>query len=191
MNVHIHSFYSFNGLGWSPSRIAWEAKKYGLEVAGKVEFDVLDGMEEFLEAGEILGLKTVTSLETRVFISEFSAHVINSPGEPGVAYFMAAGCYRSADGGSQAEVTARVLQNTASSCTEELMQRVNMHLSPVAVDYQTDVLPLTPANNATERHLLAAYDLKARQVYADQAMLAEFWVQSLGWPTRRGWSTIR
>ncbi|MEI6914204.1 MAG: hypothetical protein WCL39_03645 [Armatimonadota bacterium] len=180
VNVHFHSFFSFNGLGWSPSRIAWEAKKYGLEVAGKVEFDVLDGMEEFLHAGEILGLKTVNSLETRVFIGEYASQVINSPGEPGVAYFMTAGCCRPPDKGSQAEVTARVLYETARSRTEELTQRVNLHLAPVVVDYEADVLPLTPAGNATERHLLAACDNKARELFDDEASLAEFWSSKLG-----------
>jgi hypothetical protein len=42
------------------------------------------------------------------------------------------------------------------------------------------VLPLTPSGNATERHLLAAYDAKARGVFADKAALARFWAQSLG-----------
>jgi hypothetical protein len=30
VNMHQHSFFSYNALGWSPSRIAWEARKAGL-----------------------------------------------------------------------------------------------------------------------------------------------------------------
>ena len=65
VNLHYHTFFSYNALGWSPSRIAWEAYKHGLLVAGIVDFDVLDGMEEFLAAGEILGLRTTAAMETR------------------------------------------------------------------------------------------------------------------------------
>jgi len=92
VNLHYHTFFSYNGSGWSPSRIAWEARKYGLAAAGIVDFDVLDGMEEFLAAGEIVKLRTTAALETRVFLDEFSEHVINSPNEPGITYFMAGGC---------------------------------------------------------------------------------------------------
>jgi hypothetical protein len=38
-----------------------------------------------------------------------------------------------------------------------MLARVNAHLAPLAIDYERDVLPLTPAGNATERHMLAAY----------------------------------
>ncbi|HAH87532.1 MAG TPA: hypothetical protein DCL60_09205, partial [Armatimonadetes bacterium] len=55
-NLHYHTFFSFNANGWSPSRIAWESLKYGLEISGIVDFDVLDGMDEFLDVGELLGL---------------------------------------------------------------------------------------------------------------------------------------
>ena len=36
--------------GYSPSRFALEAKKAGLEMGGIVDFDVLDGLEEFWQA---------------------------------------------------------------------------------------------------------------------------------------------
>ena len=163
VNLHFHTFFSYNAHGWSPSRVAWEARKYGLEAAGKVDFDVLDGMEEFLEAAELLGLKAVAGLETRVFVKEYAAKVINSPGEPGIAYFMAAGCYRRPDEASEGEarITLLSLAATARKRNEELMSRVNAYLDPVKLDYANDVLPLTPSGNATERHLLAA-DLSVR-----------------------------
>ena len=40
VNLHVHSFYSYNACGYSPSKIAWLAKKRGLAVAGIVDFDV-------------------------------------------------------------------------------------------------------------------------------------------------------
>jgi hypothetical protein len=41
VNMHFHSFFSYNYKSWSPSRIAWEAKKAGLYAAGLCDFDVL------------------------------------------------------------------------------------------------------------------------------------------------------
>jgi hypothetical protein len=91
MNLHAHTFFSYNAYGYSPSKYAWLARKAGLAVAGIVDFDVLDALEEFLEAGCLVGLKTCVSLESRVFVPEFATRVINSPGEPGVAYHMGVG----------------------------------------------------------------------------------------------------
>ena len=47
VNMHIHTFYSFNAEGWSPARTAWEMHRRGVFSAGIIDFDVLDGMDEF------------------------------------------------------------------------------------------------------------------------------------------------
>src|SRR5512146_2852227 len=94
VNLHAHTFFSYNAYGYSPSKYAWLARKAGLHAAGIVDFDVLDGLEEFLEAGRLVGLKTCVSVESRVFVPEFETRVINSPGEPGIAYHMGVGFTR-------------------------------------------------------------------------------------------------
>ena len=58
-----------------------------------------------------------------------------------------------------------------------MVERINAHLSPVTVDYDKDVLPLTPAGNATERHMLAAYVQAAAKHFSDPA---PFWAEKLG-----------
>lgn len=181
VNLHFHTFFSYNANGWSPSRIAWEAKKYGLAVAGIVDFDVLDGMEEFLAAGEIIGQRAVAAMESRVFLSEYSREVINSPNEPGITYFMAGGCYRMPPDGSPGVETLQMMRDMARRRNIQMMDRVNGYLDKVCLDYDADVLPLTPSGNATERHMLAAYDAKARQVFGDnQPALVTFWAAKLG-----------
>jgi len=175
VNLHYHTFFSFNANGWSPSRIAWEARKYGLEAAGIVDFDVLDGMEEFLAAGELLNLKTVVGFETRVFIRELSEHVMSSPNEPGIAYFMGSGCFRRPPAGSEAERILQAMAKMARARNMAVMERVNAYLGQVRLDYDADVVPLTPSGNATERHLLLAYDRKAREVFPAETELAAFW----------------
>jgi len=96
VNLHAHTFFSYNAYGYSPSKFAWLARKAGLAAAGIVDFDVLDGVEEFLAAGRLIGLRTCGSLESRTFVPEFAALEINSPGEPGVAYNMGVGFPRGA-----------------------------------------------------------------------------------------------
>jgi len=88
VNMHCHSFFSFNGYGYSPSALAWLAKKEGYKAIGIVDFDTLDGVDEFLHACDILNVRGSAGIETRSYIHEFSDRVINSPGEPGVSYVM-------------------------------------------------------------------------------------------------------
>ena len=91
VNLHCHTFFSYNGYGYSPSTIAWKARCEGLYMAGIVDFDVLDAVDEFLAACELLDLKACASFETRIYVPEFGARVINSPGEPGISYHMGCG----------------------------------------------------------------------------------------------------
>ncbi len=61
-----------------------------------------------------------------------------------------------------------------------MVGRINTHLRPVAIDYDRDVLPLTPAGNATERHILLAY-LRAAEKALGRGSVA-FWAEKLGVP---------
>jgi hypothetical protein len=152
VNLHSHTFFSYNAYGYSPTHFAVLARQRGLAYAGIVDFDVLDGLEEFYEAGDLLGLKTVVSMETRVFVPEFETRVINSPGEPGIAYHMSVGFPRF--------VEHPTLRKTSEQRNRELVTRVNTFTAPVTLDYDKDVLPLTPNGNATERHICEAYAKK-------------------------------
>jgi hypothetical protein len=68
------------------------------------------------------------------------------------------------------------LRSQSAARNRALLQRVNAYLHPVVVDYETDVLPLTPAGNATERHIVVAYLRAAARQY-DQP--ATFWASRL------------
>jgi hypothetical protein len=67
------------------------------------------------------------------------------------------------------------LKATAQRRNRGVTDRVNAFLKPVVLDYDRDVLPLTPGGNATERHLCIAYDLKAAEMYPDEEARAAFW----------------
>src|SRR5512135_1929641 len=136
VNLHAHTFFSYNAYGYSPSKYAWLARKAGLRAAGIVEFDVLDGLEEFLEAGRVVGLKTCVSLESRVFVPEFATRVINSPGEPGISYHMGVGFTQAVQHPFLAEMRAAAAQRT-----RDMLGRVNAYMRPVELDYEKDVVP--------------------------------------------------
>jgi hypothetical protein len=179
VNMHCHSFFSYNADGWSPSRIAWECRKHGLYAAALCDFDVLDGLDEFLAAGRTIGLRTAVHLETRAFLRESAACDINSPGEPGVAYIMGMGFCNLPAAGGQAGRTLELFRLSARSRNEALIQRINGRVPEIAIDYARDVLPLTPHNVATERHIIRAYAAAGRKARADPAARAAFWAPLL------------
>jgi hypothetical protein len=61
-----------------------------------------------------------------------------------------------------------------------MLGRVNAYMRPVELDYEKDVVPLTPKGNATERHLCEAFERKAAQVFPDAAQRTAFWKEKLG-----------
>ena len=178
VNLHCHTFFSYNCYGYSPTRFAWLARKTGLALAGIVDFDVLDGLEEFLEAAAMLGLKGCAGMETRVFVPEFADKEMNSPGEPGIAYHMGIG-FTSADLQLDQQKFLDNLRQTAQKRNRELTERVNKFLAPVELDFEKDVLPLTPSGNATERHICLAYARKAQSLFREENALRKFWSDKL------------
>lgn len=179
VNLHFHSFFSYNSNGYSPTKIAWLARKRGLTIAAVIDFDVLDALDEFLSASKILGVKACAGLETRVFVPEFSDKVINSPGEPGIAYHIGIGFPNANLQSGQKEFLLN-LRQTAQKRNRDLMDRVNKYLKPVEVDYEKDVLSLTPSGNPTERHICIAFAQKANKIFHDRQSLADFWSAKLG-----------
>jgi hypothetical protein len=178
-NMHFHTIYSFNAEGYSPREFASLAKQADLAAAGIVDFDVLDGLNEFYDAASKLSLKASGGIETRVFVPEFADKVINSPGEPGIAYHMGTGIPSGSLSPEQKKFEDK-LRNTAKNRNLELVNRVNKYLSPVELDYEKEVLPLTPKGNATERHICFAYAEKAETIFADRDKLMGFWKEKIG-----------
>jgi len=182
VNLHVHSFYSYNAMGYSPTHIVWRARREGLRAVGLVDFDVFDGIDEFFRAGQLLGIPTVAGMETRAYIPEFSTREITSPGEPGITYHMVTGLVKSAIDDAGALEFATMLRAGARRRNESVVERVNAYLDPVALDYEADVLPLSPSATPIERHLCAAYEKKAETVYPDRTDRVRFWSDRLGTP---------
>ena len=183
VNMHMHTHFSFNALGLSPSALVKEAVARGLYAAAICDFDVLDGLEEFYAAGDEAGFRVAAGLETRVFFPEYAGDEINSPGEPGVYYFMGMGFGRVPDADSPAGKSLAQLRRRASQRNQALVERINQAYPEMAVDYTSDVLPLTPSGNATERHIVSAYILKVRAAAKDDPEFERTsWGKALGLP---------
>lgn len=178
VNLHYHTCYSYNPNGWTPAQIAWLALQRGLHAAGIVDFDVLDGVDEILWGGTTLNLRTSAGLECRVYVPALATHEINSPGEPGIAYHMGIG-FAASEVPPALRPFLRRLRETSEQRNRDLLRRVNAYLAPVELDYDRDVLPLTPAGNATERHICLAYARKARHLFGGEASLVAFWSEKL------------
>jgi hypothetical protein len=174
-NMHCHTFFSFNACGHSPTSLAWLAKRRGFKLMGIVDFDVLDGVDEFLDACQVVGLRGSAGIETRVFIPEFATREINSPGEPGVCYHMGIG-FTSSQVPETATHLLDGLRQRAAQRNRDVANRVNAYLAPVTIDYERDVLPLTPAGTATERHMVVAYVRAAERIVPSPI---EFWADKL------------
>jgi hypothetical protein len=180
-NMHCHTFFSYNAYGYSPSGLAWLAKKKGYRLIGKVDFDVLDGVEEFLDACDLAGVRGSAAIESRVFFPEFSTRELNSPGEPGVYYHMGIGLTK--DVAPEPGVAILLdMQERSASRNQEMIRRLNSFLDPLEISYRDDVLPLTPAGNATERHILAAYLGKVEEKERNPV---QFWAGKLSLPEER------
>jgi hypothetical protein len=177
-NMHCHTFFSFNAYGHSPSSLVWLAKRRGFKAIGMVDFDVLDGVNEFLAACDLLGVRGSAGLESRVFVPEFATREINSPGEPGVLYHMGIG-FTSSAAPASAQPILDDLRERASQRNQDVLARVNAHLAPVTLDYAQDVLPLSPADNPTERHIALAYVRAVERAVEDPAA---FWSAKLDMP---------
>jgi len=175
-NMHCHTFFSFNAFGHSPTSLAWLGRKRGYRLMGIVDFDVLDGVDEFLDACEVVGLRGSAGIETRVFVPEYATQEINSPGEPGVCYHMGIG-FTSSQVPETLAATLADLGRRATQRNQDIISRVNDFLEPVTVDYEQDVLPLTPAGHPTERHMVVAYIQAAQRAVPDAAA---FWAGRLG-----------
>lgn len=180
VNMHFHSFNSYNCENWSPTRVAYESKLRGLYAAGIIDFDVIDGCDEFLETAELLGLRASVGIETRAFHTEYAHLEIDSPGEPGVSYIAGSGFVTPLVEGSVQATTLAAYRKKALERNLALIGRINASVPAVAIDYFADVIPLTPNGNATERHIIQAYIKSTAKKYPDTVKLTKVWSEVLG-----------
>jgi len=180
LNLHLHTFHSFNYRNWSPSRVVFEGWRTGLKYVGTVDFDTLAALDETLAAAAAFGLPATGGFESRVFIEEYKDRVINSPGEPGIYYLCGKGFRAEPKAGTPEQKFFTRMKETAQARNRVVIERLNEYLSEVKVDYERDVLPLTPSGNPTERHIVLAYQARSESELRES--VDRFWAGALRAP---------
>lgn len=175
-NLHVHTFFSYNAFGHSPSSLAWLARREGIQLMGIVDFDTLEGAEEFLWSCGQLQVRGTVSLETRIYLPEFADRVITSKGQPGVAYTILSG-FASGSLSPLAQTKYAELRSYLTSRNERIVQSLNDYLSPLVLDYSRDVVSLSAGETPTERHIMEAYYQSAIKSMDDTI---PFWSEKLG-----------
>ncbi len=168
VNNHIHTTYSFSP--YTPTMALAKAYISGLCTAGIMDHDSISGAEEFLRAGEILGMKTTIGTECRANMAgtPLSDKRINNPDQIGIAYMALHGVphtqIQRLEDYFKPYIAARNLRN------RKMTDNINELFGPygVTLDFDTDVIPLSQYVNGgsiTERHLLYALSLKLISVF--------------------------
>jgi hypothetical protein len=180
VNVHMHTFHSYNADNWSPSRFAWEAHKAGLWAAGIIDFDDINGVQEFLLASERLSLRATAGIEIRTFMEPFGKVDIDSPGEPGVHYMAGSGMMKAPKAGSPEAAYLEGLRKTSEQRARDLVARINEKVPEIAVDFNLVKRTKTPAGYISERHLVTAYVERAQAAFPVADRCAEYWAKVFG-----------
>ncbi|MFP4580960.1 MAG: PHP domain-containing protein [Candidatus Sumerlaeia bacterium] len=176
VNMHLHTHYSFNAMDYTPTQLVQEARRSGIYSIAICDFDVLDALEEFYAASDAAPIRAAAGMETRVYFSEYGDVPINSPGEPGVYYFMGMGFAAVPPKDSPAGKTLQELRDRSRQRNIDLIARISKAYPELSLDYEEDVLPYTPSGNATERHIVKAYISKVREAQKEH----EIWGKVLG-----------
>jgi hypothetical protein len=147
-----------------------------------MDHEVLSGVEEFLDACNLLSIRGLGGIETRVFIPEWRDREINMPGEPG--FFGLLGCGFTSGTASEGSESQKLLQRMASSARERnevLVQKLNNYLGDLNISYEDEILTLVPpGGNATERHILLVLESKSRDLFPEKELRARFWAEAMG-----------
>ena len=153
--------------------------RHGVQVAGLIDFDVLDAVDEALAISDGVHYPLTAGIESRIYVEDFAKDVLNSPNEPGIAYYCGVGFVAQPRPGSEAARTLQWLSRCARERNVAMLNRLNNYLQDVQLDYEKDVLPLSAAGNATERHMLEAFEKKAESVIPDRARRVRFWAAKM------------
>ena len=159
VNNHIHTSYSFSP--YSPAAAVFAARAEGLATCGIVDHDSIGGAEEFIQAGEIVGIPTTIGIETRVSFAEtpLSDRRTNNPDQIGNSYMVLHAVPH--DKIETVQAYFAPLRERRNARNRKMVERINALYANdgVSLDFDRDVLPLSQyadGGSVTERHLMLA-----------------------------------
>ena len=168
VNNHIHTCYSFSP--YTPTSAVYYAWKAGLRTAGLMDHDSVGGAEEFIRAGEILGMPTTVGFECRVSVADtpLDGRRLNNPDQKSCAYVAMHGIPHQSI--AEAERLLAPLREKRNARNRRMCERISALTAPlgVSLDFDADVLPISQYANGgsvTERHILFALVKKLTAAY--------------------------
>ncbi|MFI3313684.1 MAG: PHP domain-containing protein [Eubacteriales bacterium] len=173
INNHIHSTYSFSP--YSPTAAVYASRAEGLCTAGIIDHDSIAGAEEFLEAGKLVGIPVTIGMECRVSMegTPFAEKRTNNPDQSGVTYMTIQGVPH--DKIAYMNDWFAPYRAKRNERTAKMVANINKLLPDVALDFESDVVPLSQfadGGGITERHLMYALAIKlVDKVGKGQAMV--------------------
>ena len=172
VNNHIHTTYSFSP--YTPASAVFYAWKAGLKTAGIMDHDSVGGAEEFIRAGEIIGMPTTVGFECRVSVAGTSleGRRLNNPDQKSCAYLAMHGIPHQSI--AEAEAVLAPLRAKRNQRNAKMCARITELVAPfgLSLDFDADVLPLSQyheGGSVTERHVLFALVKKITAAYPDRA----------------------
>ncbi len=161
INNHIHTTYSFSP--YSPTAAVYAARMEGLCTAGIIDHDSISGAREFLEAAEMISMPVTIGMEARVSMAgtRLEGRRTNNPDQVGVSYMTIQGVPH-----DKIDVLTQFFKPYQAARHErnrKMVEKINVLLPEVALDYDRDVLPLSQAaenGGVTERHLMYALAIR-------------------------------
>ena len=173
INNHIHTTYSFSP--YSPTAAVYAARMEGLCTAGIIDHDSISGAREFLEAAALVGMPVTVGMEARVSMegTRLEGRRTNNPDQVGVSYMT----IQSVPHSKIERLTEffKPYQAARHARNRKMIEKINVLLPGIALDYDRDVLPLSEAKDnggVTERHLMYALAIKlVQQVGKGEAMV--------------------
>ena len=187
-NNHVHTKYSFSP--YYPAKAVWMALQSGLSTVGLIDHDAINGAKEFIQAGQMLGMKTTIGFEMRTDWRDtpLNGKRINNPDQNTNAYICAHGLPHTQI--DTADVFLKKIRRAREKRNRIMTGRLNEIMQPydITVDYDENVLPLSCANlggEVTERHLLYALAQKLLKRFGRGEVLIFFIENELGINTNK------
>jgi len=183
VNNHVHTRYSFSP--YSPTAVAYHARRAGLRVVGSVDHESIAGAGEMKGAAEIAGIGSTVGCEIRVDFGEtpFAERRLNNPDTIGNAYIVIHGVPE----GSWNVLAERLrpLNEARERRNRVQLERLNALIAGElgTLEYERDVRALSWAHDGgsvTERHILFALARRVIDAVRDPGMTATFLTERFG-----------
>lgn len=183
VNNHVHTHYSFSP--YSPTSVAYHARRSGLQAVGSVDHDSIGAAEELIEAARIVGIGSTVGCELRVSFADtpFATRRLNNPDTEGNAYIVLHGVPRDRIGELRRVLRPiHAARNARNVAQVEKLNEILGELGLEPLDFETDVVPLSWADregSITERHILYALAGRLEEEFGRGDRLIRFIEESL------------